>query len=418
MIKNSLNTQKLIQSEPNLRIGIILPVDKRKTIEVSFSDPSQYKIDTKIPIKLTPSNLKISIDDGDVYIKKLNKEFDEQVITVHNVPAGRGFHWEKTIEVTLPGNVDISNHDGYLLLTNVVPLEQYLACVAVSEMSGACPSALLESQTITARSWVLAAAEKKHSDLNLDACNDDCCQRYQGLSQMTDASKKAANDSRGIVLLYNNQICDARYSKSCGGISESAEHVWDMPQTPYLTSVFDGPNSENEINWDNWFTHTPNVYCGPNFAPENELYKYLGIVDKKGHYIRWHLDFTQDEFCKFFSEKMDENVSHITKIDALNRGKSGRINRLNLNYETKTGTPKTLQINNEYDIRRMLHPSFLYSSCFVINMDENHIEFFGAGWGHGVGLCQIGALGMALHGHTTEEILAHYFKNSELKGMY
>ncbi|MDP7513081.1 MAG: amidase, partial [Candidatus Marinimicrobia bacterium] len=91
---------------------------------------------------------------------------------------------------------------------------------------------------------------------------------------------------------------------------------------------------------------------------------------------------------------------------------------LNLNYETKTGTPKTLQINNEYDIRRMLHPSFLYSSCFVINMDENHIEFFGAGWGHGVGFCQIGALGMALHGHTTEEILAHYFKNSELKEMY
>ena len=418
MIKNSLNTQKLIQSEPNLRIGIILPVDKRKTIEVSFSDPSQYKIDTKTPIKLTSSNLKISIDDGDVYIKKLNKEFDEQVITVHNVPAGRGFHWEKTIEVTLPGNVDISNHDGYLLLTNVVPLEQYLACVAVSEMSGACPSALLESQTITARSWVLAAAEKKHSDLNLDACNDDCCQRYQGLSQMTDASIKAANDSRGIVLLYNNQICDARYSKSCGGISESAEHVWDMAPVHYLSSVYDGPAKNKDINWDNWFTSKPKTYCSPTFLDEQELHKYLGNVDKDGHYFRWKVSYSREEFCEFFSKKINEHVSQIIKINALNRGKSGRINHLNLNYETKTGTPKTLQINNEYDIRRMLHPSFLYSSCFVINMDENHIEFFGAGWGHGVGLCQIGALGMALHGHTTEEILAHYFKNSELKGMY
>ena len=413
-----LNTQFIIQSEPILRIGIILPLDHRKIIELSFSDSLQYKIDSKAPINLTPRKLKISVDDGDVKIIKTNPEFDEHGITIHNVPAGRGFHWQKAIDVTLPGSVELSNHDGYLLLTNVVPLEQYLACVAVSEMSGACPPALLESQTITARSWVLAAAEKKHSDLNLDACNDDCCQRYQGLRQITDASIKAADDSRGIALLYDNQICDARYSKSCGGISEDAEHVWDMSPTPYLTSVYDGPDSENKIDWDNWFTDNPNVFCGPNFANENELHKYLGNVDKEGHYFRWHLDFTQSEFCKFFSENIDEDVSRITKIDALNRGKSGRINHLYLDYQNKDGTPKTLQINNEYDIRRILHPSFLYSSAFIINMDEKHIEFFGAGWGHGVGLCQIGALGMAIHGYTTEEILTHYFKNAELKTLY
>lgn len=410
--------QHQIQSEPVLRIGIILPIDRRKEITVSFTNPSQYKIDSKSPINLTSSKLKFSVDDGGVKIIKTNAKFDGYGITVHNVPAGRGFHWEKTIDVSLPGNVEISNHDGYLLLSNTVPLEQYLACVAVSEMSGACPPALLESQTITARSWVLAAAENKHSDLNLDACNDDCCQRYQGLSQMTDASIKATNDSRGIVLSYDNQICDARYSKSCGGLTENAENVWDMPSTPYLTSIYDGPDTKNEIDWDNWFTNHPKVFCGSNFANENELHKYLGNVDKDRNYFRWYLNFTQNEFCKFFSEKINEHVSHITKIDALNRGKSGRINHLYLDYETKEGIPKTLRINNEYDIRRILHPSFLYSSCFVINMDEKHIEFFGAGWGHGVGLCQIGALGMALNNYTTNEILTHYFRGTELKRLY
>lgn len=411
---------KFPQSEPILRIGIILPIDKRKEVTISFSDPSLFEIETfdrLNPSSKTPEILNVSVDNGEMLITKIIED-DNYGITIHGVPAGREFHWEKTIDVTLLGNVDISIKDEYLLLTNCVPLEQYIACVAVSEMSSTCPSALLESQTITARSWILAAAEKKHSDLNLDACNDDCCQRYQGLDQITDSSRKASKDTKGIVLTYDNQICDARYSKSCGGISESAENVWDMPPTPYLSSVYDGPNDNVETDWDNWFTYYPKVFCGQNYAPEDELHKYLGNVDKEGHYFRWLLNFTQNEFCKFFSEKINEHVSHITKIDVLNRGKSGRINHLYLDYDTNEGIPKTLRINNEYDIRKMLHPSFLYSSAFIINMDEKHIKLFGAGWGHGVGLCQIGALGMALNNYSTNEILTHYFIDTELKRLY
>lgn len=406
------------KSEPVLRIGIILPVDHRKSIEISFTNLSQYKVDSKIQISPTSSKLKISKNDCDVKIIKKDIKFDGHGITVHNVQAGRGFHWEKTIDVILPGNVEITNHDGYLLVTNEVPLEQYLACVAVSEMSSTCPLALLEAQTITARSWILAAAEKKHADLEIDACNDDCCQRYQGLGQMTEASKHVVNSSRGQVLIYENEICDARYSKSCGGISESAENVWDMPLTPYLTSGYDGPETNIEIDWNNWFTDNPKTFCSPAFVDEKDLHQYLGNVDKEGQYFRWHERFTQDEFCEFFSKNVHEDVTHITKIDVLNWGHSGRINHLVLNYQTTVGKSETIEINSEYNIRKMLHPSFLYSSCFVINMDDKHIEFNGAGWGHGVGLCQIGALGMALHGYSTEDILAHYFRNTKLKILY
>ncbi|MCH7612032.1 MAG: SpoIID/LytB domain-containing protein [Candidatus Marinimicrobia bacterium] len=415
MTKPSNNLPK---SEPVLRIGIILPVDYRKSIEISFTNPSQYKIDSKIQISLISSKLRISKNDGDVKIIKKDIEFDGHGITVHNVPAGRGFHWEKTINVTLPGDVQITNRDGYLLVINEVPLEQYLACVAVSEMSGACPPSLLEAQTITARSWILAAVEKKHADLGIDACSDDCCQRYQGLGQMTETSKHAVNNSRGQVLIYENEICDARYSKSCGGITESAENVWDMPITPYLTSVYDGPETDIKIGWDKLFTDNPKTFCSPAFVDENELHQYLGNVDKKGQYFRWHERYTQEEFCEFFSKNVQEDVTHITKIDVLNRGHSGRINHLVLYYQTSDGKFEILEIKSEYDIRKILHPSFLYSSCFVINMDDKHIEFHGAGWGHGVGLCQIGALGMALHGYITEEILAHYFKNTKLKTLY
>jgi SpoIID/LytB domain protein len=141
-------------------------------------------------------------------------------------------------------------------------------------------------------------------------------------------------------------------------------------------------------------------------------------VDKEGHYFRWSVKYSQKEFRTFFSEKIQENVTNILKIEALSRGESGRINNVYLDYQIFDGTLKTLNITNEYDIRRLLHPSFLYSSCFKIIMENDNIKFMGAGWGHGVGLCQIGALGMALNDYKTEDILLHYFKHTKLKRLY
>jgi len=194
--------------------------------------------------------------------------------------------------------------------------------------------------------------------------------------------------------------------------------VWDMPITQYLTSIYDGPETNIEIDWDNWFNENPKTFCSPTFIDENELNQYLGNVDKGGRYFRWHKCFTQEEFCRFFSNNVTEKVTTITKIDVLNRGHSGRINHLYLDYQTSDGKSKTLEIKGEYNIRKMMNPSFLYSSCFVINVDEKYVEFNGAGWGHGVGLCQIGALGMALDGYSTKEILTHYFTDAKIKTLY
>lgn len=397
-----------------------MPDDRRKKLDLILTNPSAYIIEKSLlPLSedKTNANLQISLDDHQTAIRK-KKRNDPSAIIVKQVPAGRGFHWEKTLDIAFPGNMKIMNMGGHLLLINEVYLEDYLSCVAVSEMSPQCPAAFLEAQTIAARSWILAAAEKKHEILGLDACNDDCCQRYQGIGQMTKMSKTATENTRGIVLIYENIICDARYSKSCGGLTENANSVWNMQETPYLKSIYDGPNTSQDIDWNTWFTIQPNAYCSPHFVNESTLSDYLGKVDKKGSYFRWQVQFEQNEFCDFFSKKVSESVKHIHKIDALERGHSGRIMKLYINYETEKVISKTLLLKSEYEIRKTLHPSFLYSSCFSIEMDEKSIQFNGAGWGHGVGLCQIGALGMALAGFNSHEILKHYYSNTDIRKIY
>ena len=410
---------KMLNKEPILNIGIILPADKRRDIKLSFSNKNNYTIKSQnINPSISSENLIVSLKDGEVEIIEKNRSSVTKGITIHSVPAGRGFHWQKIIDVTVPGDIKITSQNGNLMVINNVPLEQYLACVAVSEMSSACPSAFLEVQSITARSWILAATEKKHAELGIDACNDDCCQRYQGLGQLNQVSKKTVENSRGMVMIHENKICDARYSKSCGGKTENCENVWDMEPQPYLKSVHDGPDKDTKVDWENWFSHSQNTFCSRQFINENHLSNFLGNVDENRQYFRWKVRFSQDEFCDFFSNNINEEVSHIKNIDILYRGESGRINHLNLEYQTESGSVKSLQLHNEYDIRKTLHPSFLFSSAFILKLDKHYIEFMGGGWGHGVGLCQIGALGMALNGYSSKEILYHYFQNSTLKKLY
>ena len=410
----------MLSKEPTLNIGIILPEDRRTDIEISFPDQNNYTIKSHHSnLSKAPPHLVVSLKDGEIeIIENMGGGEIVEGITIHNVPAGRGFHWGKNIDVSFPGNIKITSKNGHLMVINSVPLEQYLSCVAVSEMSGACPPEFLEAQSITARSWILAAAEKKHAELGIDACNDDCCQRYQGLSQLSPVSKKTVENSRGVVITHNSEICDARYSKSCGGLTENCENVWNMEPRPYLKNVFDGPAKYTKVDWENWFTHCPNTFCSPQFLSENNLSKFLGNVDENKKYFRWEARFTQNEFCSFFSIKINEKVSYIKNINILNRGESGRIINLNLEYQTEAGSVKSLQLDSEYDIRKTLHPSFLFSSAFIYKLNKDHIQFIGGGWGHGVGLCQIGALAMALNGYSSNEILIHYFQYSTLKKLY
>jgi SpoIID/LytB domain protein len=278
--------------------------------------------------------------------------------------------------------------------------------VATSEMSAQCPLEFLKAQTIVARSWLLANIEQKHRHLGFDICNDDCCQRYQGMANCTDASIQSTKATHGQVIMYDHIICDARYSKSCGGITENFEHVWDGDPVPYLKSIHDV--NESSV-----------PFCSPEIVPESSLKSYIGNVDEKGQYYRWTYEATQKELIQSLKEKRQVNVVKIQNLTPLKKGLSDRIIVLRIDYEDEKGNHQEIDIHSEYEIRNIMSPSFLYSSAFMIEKTEdNQFLLHGKGWGHGAGLCQIGALGMALSGKTSEMILNHYYPNSRLRHLY
>ena len=428
--------------EPVVSVGIHLPQDKFNATTIVFPDPELYEININgIPISIQ-SELKLQVKDGYIEdetariinISQLSILRKDQCLSlnhgliIHSVVAGRGFHWQKEISVQLPGHVIIEVRDDSLFTVNEVPLEQYLICVATSEMSAKCPGALLEAQTIAARSWVLAASEKKHADLGLDTCNDDCCQRYQGIGSQSPTAKKVSLSTRGKVLIANEQICDTRYSKCCGGRTEDNELVWKTKPKSYLRSVFDGPqkvknNLSDETVLKSWVESEHDCYCGPKYVSANDINEYLGEVDKIDNYYRWSVHYTQREIVNLISEKTGNYFDFISAMIPILRGKSGRIMELRIDGIVN-GDNSSIMLKSEYEIRRVLHPDFLYSSAFIIERNSSggkeRLQFtlHGAGWGHGVGLCQIGALGMALASYNSKTILAHYYQASELINIY
>ncbi len=439
--------------EPILRVGIFLPIDKCQRIALVIPQSPVYELipesgprqilkggeqvefilfENQIGIQingLTPNaqlSWKIIPRGGEIQIA------NKAGIKVKNVVAGRGFHWEKYIDVYLPGSIEISRMNDNLIMINVLPLEQYLMCVATSEMGAACPLSVIKSQTIIARSWLLANVEMKHRNLGMDVCNDDCCQRYQGTTFLSEHSIKGALETTGQVLIYGEKICDTRYHKNCGGVTESFENVWNGSAVPYLDSVIDIPPDcphsalplDTEAKVRNWIENPPLAFCCPSIVPEKELKKYLGNVDKEGHYFRWHFRMTQREITALFNLKLNLDAAAIKSIEPLKRGKSGRLTSLAINYRDKANVDKQIVINDQYAIREAFHELFLYSSAFVVDVEEGSenipaaFVLKGAGWGHGVGYCQIGALGMALKGYSTLEILEHYYPGVKLHQAY
>ena len=272
--------------EPLVSIGIILPQDKQNFVQIFDSHTDKnFKLESKNGNLL--SNKKI------ISIFKISNKPNNSKTTIFPVIAGRGFHWEKQIPISVLGDIEIKILNGHLFVVNHIPLEKYLMCVATSEMSGNCPPALLETQTIAARSWLLAASEQKHVELGIDACNDDCCQRYQGVENITKSAVHATENTAGLVLMHENRICDSRYSKSCGGISENNENVWKDQPKDYLQGIVDGTESEfpefnSESVFDSWIKKDQNYYCSPNYVNEKTLKNYLGNVDEHKSYFRWN----------------------------------------------------------------------------------------------------------------------------------
>ena len=407
--------------EPTISIGLVLPIDKQKSISIySKIDDEKYEI------KVVGSILSVNGEKKDKL--SLKKASNSSTFLLEPITAGRGFHWQKRINISVSGSLRVMVISENLFIVNEIGLESYLMSVATSEMSGECPISLLEAQTIAARSWIIASEEQKHRALGIDACNDDCCQRYQGTKNISDSAQLAVNKTRGIFVTYNDEICDTRYSKSCGGISESNENVWGDVPKKYLRSIFDNKRNNaidlsHKNNLQNWFLKPQESYCNNEHVNKNELKRYLGSVDEEREYFRWQISYSHEELTKIINDKLDKSFDSIVRLTPLKRGASGRITKLEISGKKNDSLHK-LVLYNEYDIRDALHPKFLYSSAFIINANSNtlsdveKITLSGGGWGHGVGLCQIGALGMSLNGKSSKEILKHYFSSIKIKRFY
>jgi SpoIID/LytB domain protein len=360
-----------------------------------------------------------------------------------NVTIGSRFHWERKEDQTFQGDLILrSREDGTICAINEVPVEDYLTSVISSEMNPAAPIEFLKTHAIVSRSWLLAALRQEgkteessslaertikegeilrwydRGDHDLfHVCADDHCQRYQGITKIaTKQAEEAVRETGGRVITYQNKICDTRYSKCCGGLTEEFNTAWHDQRVPYLGSIPDAPEPLQAITTEEeastWVLSNPDAYC--NTKDEGLLEKILPDVDRETKtFFRWAVEYSREELEKILRQKSGLDFGTLQEITPLRRGPSGRISRLKI-----VGTKQTIIVGKELEIRRWLSPSHLYSSAFVVTREAGRFIFRGAGWGHGVGLCQIGAGVMASLGFSAEDILKHYFHGIEIKRIY
>lgn len=368
--------------------------------------------------------------------------YEENDFDLTDVVIGINFHWERTENQKFKGSLKIIDETEHLTAINILTLEDYLLSVISSEMNACSPIELLKAHAVISRSWLLAQ-KNKASEINgeyqscvstddeyirwydredhthFDVCADDHCQRYQGISKVcTPAVKKAMEATCGEVLTYNGRICDARFSKCCGGITERFENTWEPVPHPYLDKVADSANPlavcdlTQEQEARDWILSSPDVFCNTNDT--SILSAVLNDYDlETHHFFRWKVSYTTEEISTLVHSRSGIDFGNILEIIPLERGVSGRIIRLRI-----IGSRKTMVMGKELVIRKIFSDSHLYSSAFIVEKQDGGFTFYGAGWGHGVGLCQIGAAVMGAKGYKYTEILAHYFKDSKLEKIY
>ena len=336
----------------------------------------------------------------------------EASFAIEDVVIGIGFHWERKERQVFRGDLRILKREG-LTVINDVSLEEYVTSVISSEMSASCPLELLKAHAVISRSWLCYPKLHPESDgpgnfslrvgdeitrwygreahRDFDVCADDHCQRYQGITKAYSTSvSQAASATAGEVLKYDGRVCDARFSKCCGGVVEEYRNAWDDRDVPYLVSLPDIDDSGN-------------VYCD---TKDKALLAQIlpGFDQETQDFYRWTVRYTGDEIRQLIWSRLSEDVGEVLALEPLERGPSGRIIRLRIR-----GQARSLVIGKELEIRRALSRSHLYSSAFDVERDGSMFVLKGKGWGHGVGLCQIGAAVMASRGKNYQEILEHYY---------
>lgn len=374
--------------------------------------------------------------------------------SLSDVTIGVNFHWERKETQTFLGTLRFVVESDKIVAINELPVEKYLESVISSEMSATSSLELLKAHAVISRSWLLAQMKKRREvaesgnnffsftkkedtlirwydreDHTLfDVCADDHCQRYQGITKETSPHvAEAIRQTKGQILMDGDEICDARFSKCCGGITEEFQYCWEDTPKTYLTAVRDIalgvehtlPNLTNEEEAEKWIRFNPPAFC--NTQDKKILSEVLNDYDQETvNFYRWKETLSQEKLQQLIADKLKMDLGAILDMKAVERGKSGRISKLQI-----IGTEKTFTIGKELEIRRTLSDSHLLSSAFVVDKydkDEQGVpqrfELIGAGWGHGVGLCQIGAAVMGEQGYHYDAILLHYYQGAEIKKLY
>lgn len=377
----------------------------------------------------------------------------DSTFTLEKVTIGIHFHWERQEDQTFLGALKFVVHDDTIWVVNIVPVETYLTSVISSEMKATSDLELLKAHAVVSRSWLFVQMmNRRNPDVKsnlepagkivnedeictwydrkdhtlFDVCADDHCQRYQGVTRESTAHvSQAVRATKGLVLVFHDEICDARFSKCCGGISEEYAACWDKRDVPYLSAVHDNmeedgvPVLSDEKTVEAWINHPEDVFC--NTHDQHILRQVLNDYDcETPDFYRWTICYSQEELSDMVRKNLNMDLGYIVDLQPLSRGKSGRLYRLKI-----VGTLRSIIVGKELEIRRVLSDTHLYSSAFIIEKGKENASgvpqsfvLKGAGWGHGVGMCQIGAAVMSEQGYSFEQILRHYYKNAEIKKVY
>ncbi len=378
---------------------------------------------------------------------------EQNSFSLYDVTIGINFHWERQETQVFLGTLKLVVDEEKIVAINVLPVEDYLTSVISSEMNANSSLELLKAHAVVSRSWLFAQIEKRKAMSGkdegffsfvktkeeyirwydredhtiFDVCADDHCQRYQGITKASNVTvAEAVRATRGRLLMYDNKICDARFSKCCGGATEEFEYCWEDKHYPYLSAVRDAEEEENrplpdltkEEEAEHWIRKAPKSFCDTH--NKKILSQILNHYDlETTDFYRWKVRYTQEEIAELIRTNTKTDYGDILDLIPVQRGPSGRICKLKI-----VGSLKTLTIGKELEIRRTLSNTHLFSSAFVVDkgkLKDGVPQWFllsGAGWGHGVGLCQIGAAVMGEKGYTYEEILLHYYKGAEIRKFY
>ena len=437
---------QVTHQQPKISVGIMAAPEIKFCLNDSYTDGR-----SSFEGELSISAIQGRLSWNGILVDSLTLKPNEHgsTFTLHDVTIGIGFHWERKEDQTFSGQLKFIPEGNNVRAINILPVEEYLASVISSEMKPTASREFLRAHAVISRSWVLAqlrspyrkaataqasAPQTTHNHIldriikwydhdqhtTFDVCADDHCQRYQGRTRIISAQAEAAvKDTFGQTLVFEGHLCDARFSKCCGGITEQFETCWQDEHKPYLVALRDSsvdegplPDLTVEENARQWILQEPKSFC--NSADGNILSESLNGYDlETPDYYRWKVEYTTNQISDIFRRKSGLDIGSIVDLRPIKRGPSGRIFELKIE-----GTKGTVTIGKELEIRRTLSESHLFSSAFVVEKTPDGFILHGAGWGHGAGLCQIGAAVMAAKGYTYREILSHYYPQTSIGRFY